>query len=309
MTYQSFSNCNPLNHIDDGCVREFKIIIPKGKYITQEDIHFKIEYTNVKYDKIEKSYDKCLEKVKSLRFDKDIDSLKEYKTKINELIDSTIETIEQEYETAKERQTPLFMFQNIELYENEKFIARRMFSSLDDLIINGCLYLNQIFPGIEFKYTSDDYLMIRFTRAPFNNECLKFECHYNVSDISDESMIFGLITGYKEYLIPAGFYLGNINIEPDVESFKMVPCVKFNLLNEIDNKDYKAEAERLIKKYYNKMKFKYYKDGLEISKAEFGTSPGLYHIELLNKDELVNENDFKNNTEFHSIDYKIICEI
>jgi hypothetical protein len=46
--------------------------------------------------------------------------------------------------------------------------------------------------------------------------------------------------------------------------------------------------------------FKYYKDGLEINETEFGISPGLYHIEILNK------GDF-NNADFYSIDYKFIC--
>lgn len=299
MTYQSFSMCNPLNTYDEGCTREFKIIIPKGKYTTQGDIHFKIEYTNINYNKIECKYDNCFEKVKSLRFDKSVESLKEYKTKINELIDSTIKDIENEHSLAPLRQTPLFMFQDIQLFVNDNLVARRMFCSLDEMIINGCLYPNQIFPGIEFKYTSDDKVIFRFTRAPIKNECLKFECHYNCSDIT-EGMIFGLITGYKEYYLSAG--LSNVEIENNVTSFKMIPCVNSNLHVKLEYEDYRKEAERLIKECYNKFKFKYYKDGLEITEGEFGFSTGLYYIEILNKDE------FKNKADYYSINYKFICE-
>ena len=108
-------------------------------------------------------------------------------------------------------------------------------------------------------------------------------------------------TLYKEIKIPAGFYTGNILIEPDVKSFKMVPCVNFSLFKSIDNKDYIPQAERLIKENYDILKLKYYKDGLEIEKSEFGNSPGLYHIEILNMD------DIKNKDDFYKIDYKIIC--
>jgi hypothetical protein len=314
MTYQAFSNCNPLSIIDEGCMRDFRIIIPENKYITQDDIYFNIEYTNINYGKIKNNYDECLEKIKSLKFDKNIDSMKEYKYKINELIDSTINNIEKEEEAAKERQTPLFIFQNIELFLEMKdndtsiSIARRMFSGLDEMITNGKLSITQLFPGIKFKYSSLCELRIRFQRAPIKNKCLKFECHYNLNDVSEnESIVVDLNKKYKEFMIPAGFYTGNIMIEPDVKSFKMVPCVNFGLFGSIDNKDYIPQAERLIKKYYDILKLKYYKDGVEINESEFGNSPGLYHIELLNKDELVNENDVKNNTEFYSIDYKIIC--
>lgn len=299
MTYQSFSVCNPLNTCDKGCTREFKIIIPKNKYTTQGDIHFKIDYTNINYNKIECKYDNCFENIKLLRFDKNVESLKEYKTKINELINSTIKDIENEHSLAKDRQTPLFMFQNIQLFVNDCLVARRMFYSLDEMIVNGCLYPNQIFPGIKFKYTSDDSVVFRFTRAPIENKCLKFECHYNCSDIT-EGLTFGLITGYKEYLLPAG--LSDVEIEPKIKSFKMIPCVNSNIRVNLEYENYKKEAERLIKECYNNFKFKYYKDGLEIDETEFGTSPGLYHIEVLNKDE------FKNKTDYYSIEYKFICE-
>ncbi len=306
MTYQAFSNCNPLNIYDEGSMREFKIIISKDMYITQDDIYFNIEYTNVNYDKIEDSFVNYLMKSKSLGFNKDLDSLKEYKTKFNELIDSTIETIEKEQEAAPSRQTPLFIFQNIELYvktknnDNYVSIAKRMFSGLDEMITNGKLSLTQIFPGLKFKYSSLCDLMIRFTRAPMKNKCLKFECHYNLNDISEnESIVIDLNKKYKEYVIPAG--LKDFKVEPDVKSFKMVPCVSYRFFKKIENKDYIPQAERLIKENYDILKFKYFKDGLEIQQSEFGTSPGLYHIEIFNKDEI------KNKDEFYSIDYKIIC--
>lgn len=308
MTYQAFSDCNPLNICDEGCMREFRITIPENKYITQDDIHFNIEYTNINYDKVDECYGKCSEKINTLRFNKNIDSLKEYKAKINELIDSTIENIEKEEEVAKERQTPLFIFQNIELFVEMKdndssiSIARRMFSGLDEMITNGNLSITQLFPGIKFKYPSLCELRIRFQRAPIQNKCLKFECHYNLNDVAEKELIFNdFCKKYKEFMIPAGFYTGNILIEPDVKSFKMVPCVKHTLFERIDNKDYIPQAERLIKENYDILKLKYYKDGLEIKKSEFGNSPGLYHIEILNMD------DIKNKDDFYKIDYKIIC--
>lgn len=69
----------------------------------------------------------------------------------------------------------------------------------------------------------------------------------------------------------------------------------------VDNKDYISQTERLIKENCEILKLKYYKDGLEIKDSEFGTSPGLYHIEILNMDEIKNKDDF------YKIDYKIIC--
>lgn len=306
MTYQSFSCVNPLNICDEGSMREFRIVIHENKYITQDDIYFNIEYTNVNYDKIENSFVNYLMKSKSLGFNKDLDSLKEYKTKINDLIDSTIDDIEKEQEAAPLRQTPLFIFQNIELFVKPKnsddyvSIARRMFSGLDEMITNGKLSLTQIFPGLEFKYSSLCELMIRFTRAPMKNKCLKFECHYDLNDVSEnESIVIDLSKKYKEYVIPAG--LKDFDVEPDVKSFKMVPCVSYRLFKKIENKDYIPQAERLIKENYDILKFKYFKDGQEIQKPDFGTSPGLYHIEIFNKDEIKNKDDF------YSIDYKIIC--
>ena len=308
MTYQSFACCNPLNINDEGCSREFKIIIHENKYITQDDIYFNIEYSNINYNKIEKIHTNYLTKSNSIGFEKmNIENLKEYKNKINELIDSTIDDIEKEHSSAKNRQTPLFMFHNIELFvktkNNDTFIsiARRGISGLDDLITNGHLSLNLIFPGIKFKYPSLCDLMIRFTRAPFKNDCLKFECHYNLNDVPENESIFvDLKKKYKEYILPAG--MKDLMIEPDVKSFKIVPCVNCMFFKVIDVKDYKSKAENLINEYYNKMKLKYYKDGLEIKESEFGTSPGLYHIELLNEDE------FKNKADFYRIDRKFICE-
>lgn len=307
MTYQSFASCNPLNINDEGCSREFKIIIHKNKYITQDDIYFNIEYSNINYDKIEKIHTNYLSKSNSIGFEKlNLENLKEYKNKINELIDSTIDDIEKEHSSAKDRQTPLFMFHNIELFVKTKnndtyiSIAQRRISGLDDLITNGHLSLTQIFPGIKFKYTSLCELMIRFTRGPSKNQCLKFECHYDLNNVPENETIFiDLSKKYKEYVLPAE--LKDLEIEPDVKSFKMVPCVNYMFYKVIDNKDYKSKAETLINEYYNKMKLKYYKDGLEIKESEFGISPGLYHIELLN------ENDFKNKADFYRIDYKIIC--
>jgi len=301
MTYQAFATHNPLNIIDSESIRDFNIIIPEGKYITQDEIYFNIEYTNINYNKIENIYINYLTKSQSLGFDKNINSLKEYKIKINELIDSTIKDIENEHSLAKDRQTPLFMFRSVELFVDNTSIARSAFYSLDEMINDNCLYLNQIFPGIKFRYNHENQLIIRFSRAPIKNECLKFECHFNCNDIT-KGMNFGLITGYKEYLVPGGFITGDIQIEPDVKSFKMIPCVSFTFYKKFENKDYKKEAEKMINEYYNKMKLKYYKDGLEINETEFGTSPGLYHIEILNKDE------FKNKADFYRIDYKIICE-
>lgn len=249
MTYQAFSNCNPLNINDAGFVREFKFIIPEDKYITQNDIHFNIEYSK-----------------------------------------------------ANQKQTPLFMFRDIELFINDNLLAHRMFCSLEEMIIDGCLYIDQVFPGIKFKYASNDSLTFKFTRSAIKNKCLKFECHYNCHVIPEEGMLFGLFTGYKEYVLPAGFISNNINIEPDVKSFKMVPCVSYSLYKNLKIEDYKSEVERLIKEYYNKMKLKYYKNGLEISEKEFGKTPGMYHIDLLNEEEL------SKNEDFYKIDYKIICK-
>lgn len=308
MTYQAFSNCNPLTIIDEGCMREFRITIPENKYITQDDIYFNIEYTNINYDKIEENYTDYLNKSKKIGYNKDLESMKEYKNKINELLDSTINNIKKEEEAAKERQTPLFIFQDIELFLETKnndtsmSIARRMFSGLDEMITNGKLSITQLFPGIKFKYPSLCELKIRFQRAPIKNKCLKFECHYNLNDVDEKELIFNdFCKKYKEYMIPAGFYTGNIMIEPDVKSFKMVPCVKHTSFERIDNKDYISQSERLIKENYDILKLKYFKDGLEIKESEFGNSPGLYHIEILNMD------DIKNKDDFYKIDYKIIC--
>lgn len=308
MTYQAFSNCNPLNISDEGCMREFRITIPENKYITQDDIYFNIEYTNINYDKIEENYADYLNESKKIGYNKDLESMKEYKNKINELLDSTINNIKKEEEAARERQTPLFIFQDIELFmdlknnDTSKSIARRMFSGLNEMITNGKLSITQLFPGIKFKYSSLCELRIRFQRTAIKNKCLKFECHYNLNDVSEnESIVVDLNKKYKEFMIPAGFYTGNIMIEPDVKSFKMVPCVRHTLFNIVDNKDYIPQAERLIKENYDILKFKYYKDGLEIKDSEFGNSPGLCHIEILNMDEI------KNKDEFYSIDYKIIC--
>lgn len=312
MAYQAFSMCNPIDIDDEGCCRDFIITIPENKYITQGDIHFKIEYTNINYYKIDKYYSdlhsSCVDTFKGC-LAKSVEKWKEKQAKLNELIDSTIKNIEDEETKAKDRQTPLFVFQNIELFVDDVSIARRIVSGLDEMIVNGCLYVNQIFPGIKFKYDSKHQLMFRFQRAPIINKCLKFECHYNLCNrISPDIQLeppfenskVDLI--YKEYLIPAGFYTGNINIEPCVKSFKMIPCVNLRLFNKIENENYKSESKRLINECYNILKLKYYKDGSEISESEFGNSSGLYHIELLNK------NDIKSKDDFNSIDYKIICE-
>lgn len=302
MTYQSFANVEVLKHPDPGLTREFRIIISKDMYITQDDIYFNIEYTNINYDKIEKIHTNYLVKSQSIGFEKmNVENLKEYKTKINELIDSTIDIIEKEQEAAPSRQTPLFIFQNIELYEDDKMIACRRISGLDELIVNDKLSLNQIFPGIKFKYFNRQ-LMIRFQRSPMKNECLKFECHYDLHHFDEGEEKKEIKGGYKEYIIPGGFYTGDIQIEPDVKSFKMVPLINHHLFKFVDNKDYKSESERIINECYNNLKLKYYKDGLEISESEFGTSPGLYHIELLNRDEL------SKNKNFCDVEYKIICE-
>lgn len=307
MTYQAFPNISLFNIIDPGSNRDFKIKIPKDKYITQDDIYFNIKYTNINYDKIEKIYDDYLTKSKSLGFDKyKSETLKEYKNKMNELIDLTMKEIEEEETKAKDRQTPLFMFQDIELFvicgdEREKSIARRMFSGLDEMIENEKLSVNQIFPGIKFKYTFGDTLTFRFTRSIINNKCLNFECHYNLHETKEEDITFGLFTGFKEFIIPSGFYTGFIDIEPDVKSFKMIPCVNHHLRKKLEHEDYVAEAQRLIKENYDILKLKYYKDGLEVSESEFGNSPGIYHIKLLN------ENEIKNIDDFHSVDYRILC--
>ena len=316
MTYQAFSMRNPLNISDEGCTRDFIIAIPENMYITQDDIYFNIEYTNIYYGEVNKYYEQlnkqCIEEFKDCVI-KSTKKLREQQNKLNELFNNTIKDIEQQKTSAKDRQTPLFMFQNIELFVNDVSIACRRLSGLDDLIIDNKLPLTQIFPGLKFKYNHEKQLMIRFVRGPIKNKCCKFECHYNLHDRKNpniKELQLGLgkpfensrtTTLYKEYIIPGGFCTGNILIEPDVKSFKMVPCVGFMLYKKFENKDYKKEAEKMVNEYYNKMKLKYYKDGLEISESEFGTSPGLYHIELLNKD------DFKNKGDFYGIDYKIIC--
>ncbi len=315
MTYQAFSTCNPLNINDAGSTRDFTISIPKGsKYITQDDIYFNIEYTNINYDIVDKYYEKlnkeCIEKFRDCVI-RSTKKLREQQNELNELFNNTIKDIEEQKTAAKDRQTPLFMFQNIEIFVNDVSIACRRLSGLDELIVDNKLPLTQIFPGIKFKYNYENLLRIRFTRGPTKNKCLKFECHYDLQDIirpETRGLQLGLpfenspiTTLYREYIIPGGFFTGNINIEPDVKSFKMIPCVGFMLYKKFENKDYVKESEKMVNEYYNKMKLKYYKDGLEISESEFGTSPGLYHIELLNKDE------FKNKGDFYRIDYKIIC--
>lgn len=316
MTYQAFSDCNPLNVKDAGCSRDFTITIPKGsKYITQDDIYFNIEYTNINYDKVDECYEKlnkeCIEEFRGCVI-RSTKKLKEQLNKLNEIFNNTIKDIEKEKTAAKDRQTPLFMFQNIELFVNDVSIACRRLSGLDELIVDNKLPLNQIFPGIEFKYNHENLLRIRFQRAPIKNKCLKFECHYDLHDRADPN-IKGIQLGppfenskintlYKEYIMPGGFFTGNIDIEPDVKSFKMVPCVGFMYYKKFEkSEDYIIQAEKMINEYYNKMKLKYYKDGLEIKESEFGNSPGLYHIEILNM------NEFKNKADFYRIDYKIIC--
>lgn len=312
MAYQSFSTCNPLNIIDEGCTREFKIIIPKGsKYITQDDIYFNIEYTNINYGKINKYYEELREKCLDLHRDclcRKIEELREKQTKFNELIDSTIKDIEEEEKKAKDRQTPLFIFQDIELYikskdsDEYKLIARRMYIGLDEMIINGCLYLNQIFPGIKFKYNSCFELMIRFTRAPIDNECIKFECHYNLHDRENpnikELQISTTNKKYSEMILPGGFSC-NVNVSCNHCSFEMKPCVGMRLFKCVEPEEWKNKAEELIKKYYEPLNMEFYKDGMKIDKSEFGKTTGLYHIELLNKDEL--ECD-----DFYKVDYKIV---
>lgn len=318
MTYQSFSNTNPLNTIDTGCHREFTITIPKGsKYITQDDIYFNIEYTNINYNKIDKYYEDLHEQCCGLFrgcTSKKIDELREKQAKFNELTDLTIKNIEEECSKAKDRQTPLFIFQDIELFvkskaNNEyKSIARRMFVGLDEMIINGCLYLNQIFPGIKFKYNDCHDLMIRFTRAPFINECLKFECHYNLRDRANPN-IKGIQLGppfvnssmtkkYSEMILPGGLNC-NVNVSCNHCSFEMKPCVNMSLSRSVEPEEWKNKAEELIKKYYEPLKMEFYIDGLKIDKSEFGKTTGLYHIELLNKDELACD-------DFYKVDWKII---
>lgn len=306
MTYQSFSNCNPLNINDVGCTRDFRITISKDMYITQDDIYFNIHYGNINIDKINKLYnalhDNCISIIEGNNCTwKNTDGMKIAKNKINEIFETTIEKMNNEYSFALNRQTPLFIFQNIELYEDGKMIACRRISGLDELIVNDKLSLNQIFPGIKFKYFNRQ-LMIRFQRSPMKNECWKFECHYDLHPFNEGEEKKEIKGGYKEYIIPGGFYTGDIQIEPDVKSFKMVPCVNFMFYKKFGKtEDYIVQTENLIKEYYNKMELKYFKDGLEIKETEFGNSPGLYHIELLNKD------DFKNKPDFYRIDYKIIC--
>ena len=100
MTYQSFSSCNPLNTCDEGCTREFTITIPKGsKYITQDDIYFNIEYTNINYDKVNKYCKDLREQCLDLHrgcLSKNIEELREKQLKFNELTESTIKNIEEE---------------------------------------------------------------------------------------------------------------------------------------------------------------------------------------------------------------------
>ena len=304
MTYQAFSTCNPLNINDAGSTRGFIITIPKDMYITQDDIYFNIEYTNINYDKVDKYYEQlnkvCIDEFRDCVI-RSTKKLREQQNKLNELFNNTIKDIEEQKTAAKNRQAPLFMFQNIELFVNDVSIACRRLSGLDELIVDNKLPLNQIFPGIKFKYNHSHQLGIRFQRTSIKNKCLKFECHYDLHSFNDGEEKKEIKGGYKEYIIPGGFFTGNITIEPDVKSFKMIPCVGFMLYKKFENKDYVIESEKLVNEYYNKMKLKYYKDGLEISKTEFGTSPGVYHIELLNKDE------FKNKGDFYRIDYKIIC--
>lgn len=318
MTYQSFSSCNPLNTNDTGCSRDFTITIPKGsKYITQDDIYFNIEYTNINYDKINKYYEdlreKCLDLYRGCLCRK-IEELREKQTKFNELTESTIKDIEEEEKKAKDRQTPLFIFQNIELFikskadDEFKSIARRMYSGLDEMIINGCLYLNQIFPGIKFKYNSCFELMIRFTRAPFINECIKFECHYNLHDRASPN-IKGIQLGppfensstnkkYSEMILSGGFSC-NVNVSCVHCSFEIKPCVNISLSRIVEPEEWKNKTEELIKKYYEPLKMEFYVDGMKIDKSEFGKTTGLYHIELLNKDELKCD-------DFYKVDWKIV---
>ena len=150
--------------------------------------------------------------------------------------------------------------------------------------------------------------MIRFTRAPFINECLKFECHYNLHDRADPNRK-GLQLGppfenssankkYSEMILPGGFSC-NVNVSCVHCSFEIKPCVNMSLSRIVEPEEWKNKSEELIKKYYEPLKMEFYKDGMKIDKSEFGKTTGLYHIELLNKDEL-------ECNEFYKIDYKIV---
>lgn len=311
MTYQSFSCCNPLNVNDAGCTREFEIIIHENKYITQDDIYFNIEYANINMNKIDELYKNLHEKSYDLigKYpQKTIKEIREIQEKIDEMTTETIQEIESETTEALSRDTPLYIFQGIELFMKTKIeekyhsIAHRSFCGLTEFIENNKLPLTQIFPGIKLKYSSVCQLKMFFTRSPIPNNCLKFECHYNLKDKDPEDLPdVSPLTKYKEYVLPAGFFTGNIEIEPDVKSFKMVPCISYRLYYKYKYKDLATAAKRLINECYDTMKLKYYKDGLEIKESDFGKSPGLYHIELLNRDEL------SKNKNFYDIDYKIIC--
>lgn len=283
MTYQSFCNID-VKGIDESCQREFTIVIEKGKYITQDDIHFKIEYSNINKSKI----DKCCAMLKQSLKDysgnlknnlKDIESCRD---DLNNLFKTQIENIKEEHIKAAKRQIPLFHFQNVELLVNYDgghyiLIARRMISSLEERIVNNSLYLNQLFPGIQFKYSSDYSLKIKFMRSIDFNECLKFECHYELHDMNNDVEISLLKPKYEESMLFGTLkeINANFDIDFDYKNIKIVLIVDPMLSRLFEPEEWKNKSIQ-IKKQFKLLKLKYFKNGLEVDGF---SGKGRYHIE------------------------------
>ena len=293
MTYQSFSNVYNKGR-DMSYSRDFDIIIEKGKYITQGDIHFKIEYSNVNENKIKKYYESLTEKLidcsKSLK--KDLKDIEKCKDNLDDFFDLQIKNMKEEYNKALKRETPLLHFDDVQLFVEfggkDILIARRNISSLEEKIVNNCLYLNQLFPGIQFNYDSNCSLRIRFNRSSDFNECLKFVCHYNLHDMNENVKISSFTKKYEESILYGTLKEINTNFPIDFEykDIKILPIVDPMLSRELEPEDWKNKSE-VIKKQFKLLKFQYFKNGL---KTEEINGVGNYHIE-----SSFNEEDFEKN--------------
>lgn len=283
MTYQAFPNIEVFNVKDEGCIREFDIMVSGDKYITQDDIYFNIKYSNINYEKMEKIKKEAYKNINSI-CNGNLEVMNELKMNLN--------LIEDELRKKGKRDTPLSTFQEIEIYycklydpQNETLIARRSFFSLNELIKNEEIKLTELFPGLKFTYFHC-MLKIRFKRSHRINECLNFTCNYNMNDLNIK--IEGTLEKrlYYEYRLPSGF--GNLLLENEGREIKIIPFLhpEQKMFEDLDIENYEEKYNMLLEKIFKKLKFKYYLNGLEIDKDEFGKLPGLYHIKLLNPEDV-----------------------
>lgn len=291
-SYKSFSMCNPINIVDSGSMREFHIVIPQNKYITISDIMFNIKYNNVDYNKLDEIRKDFNKNKDALHLDVQLGNIGDYKEKMNNLIDKMSNEYCVEMESSKSKWTQLSMFQSIELYvidkttgEN-KCVAKRILSSVDEIITDDKLYLHNVFKGAKFKYSSKYDLLIKFYRSAKSNKCLKFECVYNLHDEkNDEKYPDFNQCIYKEYIIPILNSGYNVDIEEDYKEIIEEFCITNNV----------EEPLKRLAEIYNTVKLTLYKDGM---KTEAFNGKGLYHIDFEN---LV-EDGMKNN-----ICLKLMC--